>query len=99
MFTSTSTAIFRTFPCDNKAVDGKKFLRADYRVLCDTPKHTIYKIYAGLMMLVSACVRFLCGYDLRRERSMPFSLAWSVLACLHDAQKKHGTLGENEQQA
>lgn len=69
-------------------MEGKKFLRADYRVPCDTRKHTIYRMYAGLMMLVSACRRcFPRLYGFRPDRSMPFSLAWSLLACLHAAKR------------
>lgn len=52
VFTSTSTMIFRTFPCDYAVVNGKGYLMADYSVECDTLKHTIFRVYAVFMMLV-----------------------------------------------
>lgn len=53
VFTSASTAIFSTFPCDTVAVEGERFLEADYSLSCNTPKHSIYVGYASLMGLVS----------------------------------------------
>lgn len=52
VFTSASTVIFTTFACDSEAVEGESFLRADYSISCDTDKHTIFKVYAGVMILV-----------------------------------------------
>lgn len=65
VFTSVSTTIFRTFSCDDDAVEGKSFLRADYSVECSTPKYTVFAIYAGCMILVSEHVfRRACRIDL-----------------------------------
>eukprot|EP00903_Cladosiphon_okamuranus_P020453 g18773.t1 len=52
VFTSTSTIAFKTFACDEEAVEGESFLRADYSLSCNTTKHTWYEVYAGFMILV-----------------------------------------------
>ena len=52
MFTSVSTAVFKTFVCDDDIVVGESFLRADYSISCNTSLHTFFKVYAGLMILV-----------------------------------------------
>ena len=52
VFTSTSTVIFRTFICDTDAIPGKGFLRADLGIECFTNEHTLYRIYAGIMILL-----------------------------------------------
>ena len=52
VFTSTSTVVFKTFACDEEAVEGKSFLRADYSLSCNTAEHTWYKVYAGVMIVV-----------------------------------------------
>lgn len=64
MFTSASTAVFKTFACDNHAVDGESYLREDYRLSCKSSTHTYFKIYAGLMFLVSGS-----SYICRRVRA------------------------------
>lgn len=53
MFTSVSTAVFKTFACDDDVVIGESYLRADYSISCNTRVHTFFKIYAGFMILVS----------------------------------------------
>lgn len=55
VFTSTSTVVFTTFACDDGAVEGESYLRADYGISCNTDKHVWYKVYAGIMILVSSC--------------------------------------------
>lgn len=52
VFTSVSTLIFRTFACDNNAMSGRSFLTADYSISCDSNTHTVFEVYAGLMILV-----------------------------------------------
>ncbi|CAM9831277.1 unnamed protein product [Scytosiphon promiscuus] len=52
VFTSTSTIAFETFACDDEAVEGESYLRADYRLTCYTTKHKWYMVYAGVMILV-----------------------------------------------
>lgn len=64
MFTSASTSLFKTFACDDAAVDGKSFLRADYSISCQSSWHTFFKGYAGLMILVSRFTRDLVGVQM-----------------------------------
>ncbi|CAN0475629.1 unnamed protein product, partial [Ectocarpus sp. 12 AP-2014] len=52
VFTSTSTVVFKTFACDDQAVEGESYLRADYSLSCKTDTHTWYKVYAGVMIVV-----------------------------------------------
>ncbi|CAN0013328.1 unnamed protein product, partial [Ectocarpus sp. 6 AP-2014] len=52
VFTSTSTVVFKTFACDDQAVEGESYLRADYSLSCNTVTHTWYKVYAGIMIVV-----------------------------------------------
>ncbi|CAM9956616.1 unnamed protein product, partial [Laminaria digitata] len=52
VFTSASTVVFKTFACDDKAVEGENYLRADYSISCDTDLHLLFKVYSGLMIAV-----------------------------------------------
>ncbi|CAN0590763.1 unnamed protein product, partial [Laminaria digitata] len=51
VYSSVSSIMFQMFACDDLE-DGKKYLRADYRVECDSSKHTVVQIYAGFMILL-----------------------------------------------
>ena len=42
--------VFQTFACDDYPEIGTRYLRADGRIECDTPKHTGYMVYAGIMI-------------------------------------------------
>ena len=53
VFTSSSTATFKTFACDGDAVSGENYLRADYSLSCGTSLHMFFVVYTGLMILVS----------------------------------------------
>ena len=53
VFTSTSTTAFKTFPCDDEVVEGESFLRADYSLSCNAPRHMYFRVYAGIMIVVS----------------------------------------------
>ena len=53
VFTSTSTIVVKTFPCDLEAVDGEEYLRADYSISCDSTTHKWFEAYAAIMILVS----------------------------------------------
>lgn len=66
VFTSASSTVFKTFACDDGVVHGHSYLRADYSLSCKSRTHRIFKIYAGLMMVVSKTLCRLC----RREHSM-----------------------------
>ncbi|CAM9843693.1 unnamed protein product [Scytosiphon promiscuus] len=52
VFTSTSTVVFETFACDNEVVEGESYLRADYKLSCDSAEHIWYMVYAGFMIAV-----------------------------------------------
>jgi hypothetical protein len=52
VYTTASVAVLQTFPCDSIAGTGKSYLRADYSLECGTTQHTIYRVYAALMILV-----------------------------------------------
>ncbi|CAM9909015.1 unnamed protein product [Ectocarpus sp. 4 AP-2014] len=52
VFTSSSTIVFKTFACDDEAVEGESYLRADYGISCKTNKHAWYEVYAGVMIAV-----------------------------------------------
>ena len=51
VYSSASSAVFRTFSCDTLD-DGNIYLRADYRIECDSSKHRAFMVYSGLMIIV-----------------------------------------------
>ena len=51
VYSSVSSVLFSTFACD-QLDDGKDYLRSDYRIECDSPKHRSFKVYAGFMIVV-----------------------------------------------
>ena len=51
VYSSVSSVLFKTFACDNLD-DGKNYLRADYRIDCNSFKHRSFQIYAGFMLLL-----------------------------------------------
>ncbi|CAM9287051.1 unnamed protein product [Laminaria digitata] len=51
VYSSVSSILFQMFAGDDLE-DGKKYLRADYRVECDSSKHSVFQIYAGFMILL-----------------------------------------------
>ncbi|CAN0363396.1 unnamed protein product, partial [Scytosiphon promiscuus] len=51
VYSSVSSILFQMFACDDVG-DGKKYLRADYRVECDSSKHIAFQIYAGFMIFL-----------------------------------------------
>lgn len=44
---------FKTFPCDDEVVEGESYLRADYSLSCNAKIHTYFRVYAGIMIVVS----------------------------------------------
>jgi hypothetical protein len=55
IYSTVSTTVFQTFACD--LVDDNdplkvQYLRADYRIQCDTSKHKLYKAYAAIMVII-----------------------------------------------
>ncbi|CAM9650623.1 unnamed protein product [Scytosiphon promiscuus] len=53
IYSSVSSVLFKTFACE-ELHDGKTYLRADYRIECDSSKHEQFEIYAAFMILVYA---------------------------------------------
>jgi len=53
IYSSVSTTVFTMFVCDDLD-DGTSYLRADYRIDCNSSKHTALQIYAGFMVVLYA---------------------------------------------
>ncbi|CAM9259474.1 unnamed protein product, partial [Hapterophycus canaliculatus] len=53
VYSSVSSVVFQTFACEGLE-DRGSFLRADYRIKCDSSKHEAFKLYAGFMTLIYA---------------------------------------------
>lgn len=51
IYSGVSSTLFQTFACEHLD-DGKNYVRADYRIECDSPRHEAFKIYAGFMIVV-----------------------------------------------
>ena len=51
IYSTTSTTIFETFGC-NPMDDGVDYLRADYRLECNSRQHGIYRGFAAVMIVV-----------------------------------------------
>lgn len=51
VYSSVSAKVFQTFACEHLD-DGREYLRVDYRIECDSSKHRLFQVYAGIMILV-----------------------------------------------
>lgn len=51
VYSPVSSTLFKMFACD-ELDDGKKYLRADYRIECDASKHIALQIYSGFMVVL-----------------------------------------------
>ncbi|CAM9150882.1 unnamed protein product, partial [Ectocarpus sp. 6 AP-2014] len=51
VYASVSAVLFQTFACE-ELDDRKNYLRADYRIECDSPKHSAFRVYAGFMIVL-----------------------------------------------
>lgn len=51
VYSSVSATLFQSFACEDLD-NGKKFLRADYRIECDSSKHQVVQVFAGIMIFV-----------------------------------------------
>ena len=49
VYTNVSSILFQSFACDHLE-DGKFYLRADYRIECDSAKHETFQVYAAVMV-------------------------------------------------
>ena len=51
LYSIASSAVFRAFACD-PLDDGIAYLRSDYRIECNSPKHKAFQVYAAFMLVV-----------------------------------------------
>lgn len=51
VYSSVSSTLFQMFACD-ELDDDKIYLRADYRIQCDSSKHHALQVYAAFMILL-----------------------------------------------
>lgn len=51
VYSSVSAKVFQTFACEHLG-DGKNYLRADYRIDCDSSKHQAFELFAYVMVAV-----------------------------------------------
>ncbi|CAM9147480.1 unnamed protein product, partial [Ectocarpus fasciculatus] len=51
VYASVSAVLFQAFACE-ELDDRKNYLRADYRIECDSPKHGAFQVYAGVMIVL-----------------------------------------------
>ena len=51
VYSSISSTVFQMFACE-VLDDGSNYLRADYRINCDSTKHKELQIYAGFMIVL-----------------------------------------------
>jgi len=52
---SVSFQVLQTFACEKLPEIGKRYLRADMRIDCDTSRHMAYEVYAGIMICICEC--------------------------------------------
>ena len=70
VYSSTSSIIFKTYACEVLA-DGKNYLRADYRIECDSSTHKAFQVYAGFMVVIyTAGIPILYGVLLFIDRKV-----------------------------
>ena len=53
VYSSVSSTLFQAFACEDLA-DGRNYLRADYRIECDSSRHRGFQVYAGFMVALYA---------------------------------------------
>lgn len=61
--------VLQTFACESLDEIGKSYLRADFRIECDTPKHKAYKIYAWVMVCICELLYFVQFSDILTDWS------------------------------
>lgn len=86
VYASVSSILFKTFACEELA-DGNNYLRADYRIQCDSSRHKSFQAYGGLMVVLYAVgIPALYVALLLRDRSFStrMRLAESTNPCYPD---------------
>ena len=51
VYSNVSSILFQTFACEHLE-DGELYLRADYRIECDSAKHDKLQVYAAIMIII-----------------------------------------------
>ena len=51
-----SPQVFQTFECEDYPEIGTRYLRADRRIECNSPRHTGYMVYAAVMIFLCECL-------------------------------------------
>lgn len=70
VYSSVSATVFQSFACEDLD-DRKNYLRADYRIECDSSKHRAFQVFAGIMILVYPVgVPLFYGYLLYNNRRL-----------------------------
>lgn len=70
VYSGVSAALFSAFACE-QLDDGIKYLRADYRINCDSSKHNMFQVYGGIMIvLYTIGIPSFYGYLLFRDRGV-----------------------------
>ena len=70
VYSSVSSVLFMSYACEDLE-DGKNYLRADYRIECDSPKHIAFQVYAGFMVaLYTVGIPALYSFLLFRDREI-----------------------------
>lgn len=70
VYANASSVLFKTFACEDLD-DYKNYLRADYRIECDSTRHRGFQVYAGFMIVVyTAGIPALYGVLLFRGREI-----------------------------
>ncbi len=70
VYSSVSSVLFMAFACEDLD-DGKNYLRADYRIECDSPRHRGFQVYAVFMIGVyTVGIPVLYGMFLFRDREI-----------------------------
>ena len=88
VYSSVSSILFQTFSCE-RLDDGKTYLRADYRIHCDSQTHTAYTVYAGIMtVLYTLGIPALYACILFKDRHL--------LANKNDSSTERGSSDERE---
>ena len=68
VYSSVSATVFQTFACESLD-DGNNYLRADYRIDCDSSKHRAFEFFAFVMVAVYPVgIPLFYGYLLYKNR-------------------------------
>lgn len=54
-YTRAFRQVLQTFACEDLPEVGKRYLRADFSIECDTATHRAYQVYAAVMIALCEC--------------------------------------------